>query len=446
MKLFYLVTAPQTTGFLRGNLAYMKARGFDVIVCSAPGQQIRETAKIDHVEYYEIPMSREISPLQDIVSLWRIFRLMRRLKPTIVNAGTPKAALLGMLTAKFSCVPVRIFQQRGLRVETTKGIKRIILWWTEKITCLCASKIICNSQSILYRMIELKPAPAKKLTTLCLGSSRGVNINDYNINSENLLHSKQLQNSYNFYPNTFILGFIGRIVKDKGITELIEAFKKILKAFPDSRLVIVGEEEVGDSIDKNDMDWLKQSPNVILTGHCKNVIPIYNIFDVLVFPSYREGFPNVVMEAAAMGIPTVGFNATGVIDAVVDGETGTIIPMKDSGSLAEAVLKYLNDSELRIRHGINGRKRVVRYFQPPMLWEAYYQEYCELLKQKKIPIPKPDKQPEPLPLLDPEEDEKEFRKWYAVREIALKKQNKEKICRMLNLNIDEIENMIAKNL
>jgi len=438
MRILFIVTAPPTTRFLSGQLAYLKARGFEPVICSAPGDRIRQTAENDRVEFYEIPMQREMQPSHDIVSLWRLFRLVRKIKPTIVNASTPKAGLLGMICAWLCRVPIRVFQQRGLRLETCQGMKFVILRIAEKITCLCAMRILCNSDSIRHKMSEGKFASMEKLTVLGHGSSKGVDCLRYSINPENMLAAATIRDQYAISHGAPVIGYVGRIVKDKGIAELIEVFKIVLHRYPQARLLIVGKEETGDPINRENFEWMKQNPNVILTGRCDNVIPLYNLFDVLVFPSYREGFPNVVLEAAAMGVPTVGFNATGVVDAVADGETGFIVPMKDTVAMADAVLKYLDDPKLRFKHGLNGRKRIIRDFQPPMLWEAYYQEYCELLRRKNIPVPVPEVEPDAEEVLvAPEEDRKEFVKWYAAKEVVLKNADISDVVRVLNVECTE---------
>ena len=435
--LINIVTDHTACGFFRGLLGYLGNRGFEITLVSSPSDVLEQVASGEGVSAHAISMEREISPWRDFVSLWKIYRLLKKEKPAIVNAGTPKAALLGMMAAWLSGVPVRVFQQRGLRLETCKGLKYVILTMAEKITCRCATRIICNSESIRQKMLAWKLAPSEKLTLLCSGSSKGIDCTRYSIHHDTIREALALRDKYAIPPDAPVIGTVGRIVKDKGIAELVQTFKKISAIYPNARLILVGSQEKGNPVEKEVLQWLEQSTHVILTGHRDHVVPYYHLFDVFVFPSYREGFPNVVLEAAAMGIPTVGFHATGVVDAIADGETGTIVPMKDFHAMAKAVLQYLNDPCLRFRHGLNGRRRVVRDFQPPMLWEAYCQEYCELLRQKKISEPELEVKPEPPALITPEEDMKEFAKWYAVRETVLRKADLAKVSR--ELDVDETE-------
>ena len=446
MKIINIVTVSMSCVFFRGSLGYLKRRGFEGTLVSSPGEALDQVANDEEVCAHAIPMEREISPLKDLVSLWKIYRLLKKEKPTIVNAGTPKAGLLGMLAARLAGVPIRVFQHRGLRLETMRGIKRTIVSITDKITCACASKIVCNSESLRKRLLELKLTSAGKTTVLNKGSSKGVDPVKYRLTSEYLMVAQKFRRERRIPPDALILGFIGRLVKDKGIDELIQAFQRILTIKPNTYLILVGPDESGDPIDTSGLDWLRSHPRVYLAGHCTNVLPFYNLFDVLAFPSYREGFPNVVMEAAAMGVPTVGFRATGVVDAVVDGETGILVPMKDAEAMADAIKKYLDDPNLRIRHGLNARKRVVRDFQPPMLWEAYYREYCELLKAENLPIPTPNDAniSDMAPLVDPDQDAEEFCKWLAMREILLCGRDPETACRLCGADQNEIHAMMEQ--
>ena len=445
IKILHIVTAEKSVMFLHGLTVFLQQRNWTQYICSNPGVTENAKAHLKHCYILSVPMLREIAPFRDIVSLWKLFWLIRKIKPTIVNAGTPKAGLLGMLAAWFACVPVRIFQQRGLRFETTQGIKRKILEWTERITCFCAHRVICNSDSLRQKMLDLKLTKPEKTVVLHHGSSNGVDAGKFSISGDTIRQALEFREKYDIPKNSFVIGFIARIVKDKGIVELVEVFKKILCRYPDVRLFVIGPEESGDIIDDDCRQWLKHSPNVFFMGRIAEtaIISLYNLFDVFVFPSYREGFPNVVLEAAGMGVPTVGFNVTGVVDSIADGETGMVVPMKDTDDMAKAVMNYLDDPELRLKHGLNGHRRVVRDFQPPMLWEAYYREYCDLLRQKNISVSVSEAEPESLSLIDPEMDEEEFCLWYAVREIMVKRRDMDETARLLNVDIGEIRKKLS---
>lgn len=386
--LLNIVTDSQSTIFFRGNLSFMKAHGFNVGICSSPGKLLNEVSKTEGVDAFELPMEREISPLKDIISLWHLMMLMRRLRPTIVNAGTAKAGLLGMLAAFLTGVPIRIHQQRGLRSETLNGLKRQLLLFTEWLACKCATKVICNSFSLRDITIKLRLADEEKCTVLGAGSSRGVDSVYFSPNENNLQKTRALQEKYNISTTDPVIGFIGRLVRDKGIGELREAFERIQSEFPAVRLILIGPLEAGDPIGRECLEWLKKQPNVIFTGKIDDVVPYYPLFHVLALPSYREGFPNVPLEAAAMQIPVVGFRSTGVVDAVHDGVTGTLVAQGDVDALTKALIRYLNDPTLRLKHGQAGRERVVRDFQPERIWNELYQLYVQQMKKIELPVSK----------------------------------------------------------
>jgi len=443
IRILHIVTAGESVILFHGLTKILKQQNWSQYICSNSGVTEDVKGHLKHCCLVSVPMLREIAPLRDIVSLWKLFWLIRKIKPTIVNAGTPKAGLLGMLASWLARVPVRVFQQRGLRFETTQGIKRRTLEWTERITCFCAHKVICNSDSLRRKLLDHKLTKQEKTVVLCHGSSKGVDVNRFSINGNTIREALEFREKYDIPKNSFVIGFIARIAKDKGIVELIEVFKKILCRYPDARLIVIGPEESNDVIDDDCRQWLKHTPNVIFMGKIADVTSWYNLFDVFVFPSYREGFPNAVLEAAAMGIPTIGFTATGVVDSIVDGETGMVVPMKNTDAMANAVMNYLDDPELRLKHGINGRKRIMWNFQPSMLWEAYYREYCDLLRHKNIFVSLPVAEPEPLSLIDPKMDEEEFRLWCAVREITVKRRDMDETTRLLNVDIREIQKKLS---
>ena len=382
-KILYVITYAFPTRFLRGTLAFMKSKGYEPIICSTAGPELTETAKLDDVEYIELNIEREIKPLADLRSLWALYRLMRRIKPAVCVTGTPKASLLGNIAAYFAGVPVRIMQLRGLRLETTTGLKRRVLWLTEKIAAMTARQIWPVSKSLTERYLALKLAPAKKIKLFGAGSSHGVDARHFDRNRSDLQRTaNELRIRYNLREGCPVIGFIGRMTKDKGIGELADAFKIVLEKYPMTQLVIVGPDAENDAVDPAKIDFLKNHPQVVIVGNSFDVAPWYCLFDLLAFPSYREGFPNVVLEAAAMQLPVVGFNVTGTVDAIDDGKTGWVVPGGDVSELASAILRYLDDSALRLEHGANARHRIIRDFRPEDIWQSQYEEIGKAIAEK----------------------------------------------------------------
>jgi glycosyltransferase involved in cell wall biosynthesis len=323
-------------------------------------------------------LEREISPLKDLVSLVRLYRVFRRFRPAIVNAGTPKAGLLGMIAARAANVPVRIYSLHGLRLETSRGFKRFMLAVAERCTSALAHRVICVSESLRRLYVTLGLTTDAKTCVLGEGSVNGLDADTFTPTSQ----AQTLRANLKIPDGAPVIGFVGRLTRDKGVPELLDAFDQILVSFPRAWLLMLGDFEHGDPIPKSYAKRLCSHPRVVMTGYVSDPPSYYPIMDVLALPSYREGFPTVLLEAAAAQVPIVAFKATGSVDAVSDGVTGTLVPIGDVGSLARALQRYLSDDFLKREHGQAGRERVLRHFRPDLIWELLYAEYARLLKTR----------------------------------------------------------------
>jgi len=326
-------------------------------------------------------MQREINLPHDVVSLWRLLRTLRQLKPDIVNAATPKAGLLGMLAAFVTRVPIRVYTTMGLRLETSAGVKRFILSIAERITSTCAHRVVCESESLRQVYTRLGLVSAAKM--LVLGPGRGIDADRFLATEDTLRQTEALRKQLKIPRGAPVVGFVGRFTRDKGIAELLGAFEKILYVFPEARLLLLGRFEEGDPVPLSCVQRLKSHPQIVLAGFVSNTGPYYHLMDILVFPSYREGFPTVMLEAGVAGIPTVGFRATGVVDAVVDGQTGLLVPIGDSDALAEASIRLLKDDALREKLGEAAKARVLRDFVPERIWGEWLELYRRELDLRK---------------------------------------------------------------
>lgn len=372
---------------MNGQLTFLRERGFDITVIAAPSESLDVVREREQVETIPIPIEREISPAADVRTLVKLCGILRQRRPDIVNAGTPKAGLLGMIAAKLTGVPVRFYTLRGLRLETTSGFKKRLLSTTERIAASCAHQVVCVSNSLRQEFVRRRLVEAEKTIVLRQGSSNGVNAERFQYSAQQFAQIEQLRASLNIPRDVPVIGFVGRLTRDKGIVDLHEAFIRLLGEFPDLRLVLIGWPEEGDPVPAETWQSIQSHPQIIRTGAIKDVSLYYGLFDVFVFPSYREGFPNVPMEAAAAGVPVVGYTATGTLDAVLDGITGKLVPLQDSAGLAEVTAGYLRNPLLRHRHGEAGRRRALADFRREDIWQSLADLYSQWLSRGGLPLP-----------------------------------------------------------
>ncbi|MHB1035282.1 MAG: glycosyltransferase family 4 protein [Pirellulales bacterium] len=389
VRLVQVITAPTSAWrLLDGQLAYMQQHGFHVTLVSAPGELLDISASREGVEAIGLPMLREPAPGKDAVALARLVNLFRRLDPHIVHVSTPKAGLLGGLASMIARVPVRLYTLRGIRAEGFSGLHGRAFTALERLTCLAAQRVYCVSPSVRARALALNLAPAEKLTVLGSGSSNGVNTTRFSRTVKLLARAEELRHRIKLPANVPVVGFVGRIARDKGIVELVGAYRLLRREFPQLHLMIVGRYETYDAIPAEVRRDLEGDPQVVTTGFLEDTAPAYPLMNVLAFPTYREGFGNVGIEAGAMEVPVVGTRVTGCADSVADGMTGTLVEARDAHALATALATYLRNPALCRQHGLAGRARAVREFQPERIWEAQYHEYVRLLREKRLPVPK----------------------------------------------------------
>lgn len=387
ISVIHAVTDPMSTILMRGQLAYLKASGFDTALLSGPGGELKRTGAQEGSHVFEVTMRREISPGADLLSLFKIWRLLRRIKPVICNSGTPKAGLLVGLAAWLTRVPCRVYTLRGLRLETAKGVKRMILTITEKVSCSSAHRVVCVSKSLRERAISLGLVARPKTVLLGAGSSNGVDPARFEPTPEKVAAAAGLRQNLGIRPDQLVLGFAGRFTRDKGLPELVAAFQSIRKALPETALLLVGDYEERDPVPEATRNTVESEPGIHYVGFTPQIDLYYLIMNVFVLPTHREGFPNTVLEAQAAGIPVVTTVATGAVDAIDDGITGLLTPVGDAGKLAATVLSLLSDPIKMQLMGRLGRERVLRDFRNETVWEALAGLYRAMLQERGYPLP-----------------------------------------------------------
>lgn len=378
------VTSAQTCLVLAGRLRALRAAGFQVTVVSSPGPLLTRVATSENVTPFALPISRQIAPFADILSFLRLCRLLAKLKPDIVEFSTPKAGLLGSVAALLCGVPRRVYMLRGLRLETATGLKRLLLLACERIACACAHVVLCNSESLRTNAIALGIAPAARFHLLGVGSSNGVDMDRFSPGPTSI--RKQL----GIPQSAPLIGFVGRLTRDKGLPELIQAFDAISLVQPQAHLLLVGWFDAAEDALTHDLRTrICNQPRIHCTGFVADTAPYYRAMDLMVLPTWREGFPNVVLEAAATGIPVITTESTGSRDSVLPEVTGLLIPPGYSEAICESVLKLLDDPARRQRMGAAARDWVHEHYVEERVLALTAEFYLGLLNQVQPPPPVP---------------------------------------------------------
>ena len=371
------ITHPQTCLTLTGRLRALREAGFRVTLISSPGELLDRIAATEGIEAIGVAMRREPAPFADLVSLVRLWRLLLRLRPDLSEFSTPKAGLLGSIASLLAGVPARVYMLRGLKLETATGLKHFVLLMAERTAAACVQSVLCNSKSMQTQALALGVAPAAKMHILGDGSSNGVNVERF------FPGSSYLREHLKIPQNAPVVGFVGRLTRDKGVPELIEAFDTILKHEPDAHLLLVGWFDVAeDALDDRWRVRIANHPRIHCTGFVADTASYYRAMNVMVLPTWREGFPNAVLEAAATGIPVITTECTGSRDSVVPEVTGLLIPPGYPEAISEAVLQLLHDPVRRRRMGEAAREWVCSHFADEQVLQLAVSFYVSMLKPK----------------------------------------------------------------
>ncbi|MEC3908026.1 glycosyltransferase family 4 protein [Tamlana sp. 2201CG12-4] len=366
-------------GLLRGQLRFM-SNYYDILGVGSRGEnnEIENLSKDEGISVFPIEMTRKITPIKDIIAVWKLYKLFKKEKPFIVHSHTPKAGTLSMLAAKLAKVPNRLHTIAGLPLVEAKGFKRMVLNLVEKITYWCATKIYPNSYSLADFILESKFTSQRKIKVIANGSSNGIDISYFDpALFEDKYKIEILKKELNITNTDFVFVFAGRLVKDKGINELVSAFKKINDKFPNTKLLMLGfyENELDPLLPKT-VEEINTNSNIIHTGWVNDIRPYLKISNALVFPSYREGFPNIVMQAGAMGLPAIVTDINGCNEIIIEGENGTIIPVKNDIVLYKKMVEFLTNKSKYSNDKC--RCLITSRYQQSHVWNCLLEEYNKL--------------------------------------------------------------------
>ncbi|MBF0598340.1 glycosyltransferase family 4 protein [Faecalibacter sp. WQ 117] len=405
----------------------MSSKGFEVIGVSSAGAELDEVHKTEGIRIVPIEMSRKITPIADIKSLWQTYQFFKKEKPQIVHTHTPKAGIVGMLAAKLAGVPIRLHTVAGLPLMEASGNKRKVLDFVEKLTYNCATRVYPNSKGLYDFILTHQYTSEDKLKVIGNGSSNGIDTSFFSKDKISIDVQQNLKKELKITPSDFVFIFVGRLVGDKGINELVKAFKGLgsrdlgsgiweqevgsreqgagsreqgagnrdqgvgiwkqgsgnedwKENNSSAKLLLVGPLESDlDPLQPETLEEINSNPNIISVGFQKDVRPYFAVSDALVFPSYREGFPNVVMQAGAMGLPSIVSNINGCNEIIVEGQNGTIIPVKDAEAIYKAMEKMMNDQSYYTSLQVNSRPMIQSRYEQSLVWNALLEEYDRLV-------------------------------------------------------------------
>lgn len=376
-KLFIGISAPNSVDLLIGQLSFMKTKGYDVYLLAPDHQRVTDYCNKEGVNHIKVEIERNISPLKDLLTLIALIRIFWKHRPDIINLGTPKMSLVGMIAGFITRVPYRIYTCRGFRFEHESGSLKKLLIRLERVTSYCAHKVYCISQSVRDLGVELDIFPLNKTRLIGKGSSNGVDLDMFNRKKLDSMILTNVKKQYQL-DGKFVFGFVGRIVDRKGIKAMYDAFNELYDKNADIRLLVVGRPFWDQIKDKATIDKLNSHPGIVMAGFQKiEMVPYFlALMDVFLLPALWEGFGNVLIQAAAMGVPIVATDVTGCKDAVSKNFNGILVPLFDHDKLVHHMAEMIQDKDLREELGANG-KIWSESFRPQIIWEGYHKLYNE---------------------------------------------------------------------
>ena len=371
LKIIRSATVPQSLDSFCNGVLKELSQEFEVVAVSSPGEALDKVSRREGVRTIAVPMERHISLMNDLRSLWQMWRVMRRERPDLVHSMTPKAGLICMMAAWLARVPRRVHMFTGLVWPTSTGLKRRILMATDWLTCACATHVIPEGEGVKNDLLS-HHITRKPIKVLGYGNVKGIDMEHYN---PALFSNVSHQEGFTFV-------FVGRIVRDKGINELVAAFDRLHEDYPDVRLVLIGPREDDlDPVLPATLERINSGNGIEAVGPQSDVRPFYASSDALVFPSYREGFPNVVIEAGAMGLPSIVTDINGSREIIIDGQNGVIVPPRDEEALYQAMKRFVEQPDEIAAMAQKARGLIASRYEQSYVRQCLYDFYHEILNQ-----------------------------------------------------------------
>ena len=382
-KLIRITTVPISLKYLiKGQMRFMSKNGFDVTMISAGGEEIKEVIKNEDCKHLIFPLTRKITPIQDLKAVLKLFRYLKKEKPYIVHTHTPKAGIVGMLASYLAGVPIRLHTVAGLPLMEVREVKRFVLNFVEKLTYKCSTRVYPNSYGLKKIILKNRFTSENKLKVIGNGSSNGIDTSYFDPELFSIKDNDDLKTNLGIKKTDFVFIFVGRIVSDKGINELIEAFDKMSLVEENIKLLLVGpfEDEL-DPLHKKTKVLINNNNKIILVGYQNDVRPYFSISNCLVFPSYREGFPNVVMQAGAMKLPSIVSDINGCNEIIENNINGLVIKLKCVSSIYNAMIKITSDKPLFNKLRLNSRDKIRIKYEREVYWGLLLNEYESIINK-----------------------------------------------------------------
>lgn len=375
-KLIRITTVPSSLRtLLKGQHRFMN-KHYEVIGIAADGDPLKEVIQNEGIKTHAVEMTRTITPIKDLKAVFQLYKFFKKEQPFIVHTHTPKAGTVGMLAAKLAGVPHRLHTIAGLPLLEITGNKRKLLNIVEKFTYKCSTLVLPNSFGLERIILEEKFTTSKKVKVIGNGSSNGIDTKHYDTALVSEVKQQELKNELEITNNDIVFIFIGRIVKDKGINELVSAFNSLSKRHLNAKLLLVGSRENHlDPLSPETEQIIKDNNQIIATGVQKDIRPYVSISHVLAFPSYREGFPNVVLQASCMELPCIVSNINGCNEIIEHDVNGLIVPVKNDSALEAAMQFMIDNPEKRIAMIKNSRSRIIERYKQEFVWNEILKLY-----------------------------------------------------------------------